>query len=366
MTSTTTLAKSLGQTLGDSTTICQITSVNTTSPVGIHLSVVQQSGLDRNYRVTIPPNATGTDVWKRLVPYDKTEKFVNENHWAVDLSSYISENTHTIALRLVRTNAGTPPSSTTLTCKVVGYATVGASVAIADSTTTATNATNAGIYDGALITQMDGMVGINTDAPSHVLDVVGNANVSETCKIGGADVLTASALGNSVTTSNLTEVGNLQSLHVAGNVFLTGLEYTSTSNLVHVDSSTGRLTFNPGTTGSQGPVGLQGFQGAQGDPGATGPAGTTGPRGSQGPLGPKGITGDTGTQGIQGIPGTTWVSRTSATDNNWVDVTYGSGLFVAVSNSGLLGHHEPVHLTLIGTLLHLEMVYSLLSAMELS
>jgi hypothetical protein len=184
MTSTTTFAKSLGQTLGDSTTLCQITSVNTTNPVGLHLSVVQQSGLDRNYRVTIPPNATGTGVWKRLVPYDNMEKFINQNHWAVDLGSYITGGTtHTIALRLVRTKAGTPPSTTSLKCKVVGYAPVGSTVSIADSTTTATNATNAGIYDGALITQMDGMVGINTDAPSHILDVDGNANVSGAASI---------------------------------------------------------------------------------------------------------------------------------------------------------------------------------------
>ena len=29
-----------------------------------------------------------------------------------------------------------------------------------------------------------------------------------------------------------------------------------------------------------------------------------------------------------------WTSRTSATDNNWVSVTYGNGLFVAVSYTG--------------------------------
>ena len=32
--------------------------------------------------------------------------------------------------------------------------------------------------------------------------------------------------------------------------------------------------------------------------------------------------------------GITWTSRTSASDNDWYAVTYGNGLFVAVSNSG--------------------------------
>jgi hypothetical protein len=32
--------------------------------------------------------------------------------------------------------------------------------------------------------------------------------------------------------------------------------------------------------------------------------------------------------------GITWTSRTSAADNNWYGVTYGNGLFVAVAGSG--------------------------------
>ena len=31
---------------------------------------------------------------------------------------------------------------------------------------------------------------------------------------------------------------------------------------------------------------------------------------------------------------TTWTIRTSAADNEWYDVTYGNGLFVAVAGSG--------------------------------
>ena len=34
--------------------------------------------------------------------------------------------------------------------------------------------------------------------------------------------------------------------------------------------------------------------------------------------------------------GITWTSRTSADNNSWNDVTYGNGLFVAVSQSGTI------------------------------
>ena len=120
------------------------------------------------------------------MPFDKTEAFLHQNHWAVDLSSEISaETTHVVTLRLVRTRAGTPPSTTSHTCKVVAHPHAGHTLSIIDTETTSTNVTNAGIYDGALITQQDGFVGINTDAPSHALDVLGNTNVSGTYKIGG-------------------------------------------------------------------------------------------------------------------------------------------------------------------------------------
>ena len=211
-----TFQRSLGPNLGDAIQICQVTSSTGaaeggTSRVGIRLSIVQTSGLDRNYRVSVSPTElTGRGVWKRLTPIDKTEKFLNQNHWAVDLSNEISEESHTITVRLVRTKVGVPPSATVLKCKVIAYPSVGQSVLIEDVQETSNNVTTSGIYDGALISQVDGLVGINTDAPLHELDVLGNTNTSGTFRIMGTDVLSTTSLGTSVVTSALSTVGNLQ------------------------------------------------------------------------------------------------------------------------------------------------------------
>ena len=303
------VTRSLGQTLGNSTNICQVTSENISASIGIQLSVVQQSGLDRNYTLRIPPNATGTNTWKRLVPSDKAEKFLNQNHWAVDLSSEIlNGSTHQITLRLVRTREGSPPSATPLKCKVQTYATVGQSLSIIDTQTTSTNVSHAGIYDGALITQQDGFVGINTDAPSHVLDVNGNTNTSGTFKIGGTDVLSATSLGSSVVASSLTTLGTLGNLQVAGNVFLSGLAFEPSSNVVYIDPSTRILSINPAIPGPQGPQGPQGIQGATG---VEGPAGATGPTGPTGPQGPQGPTGSTVTNNIVSSTATSTATSTT-------------------------------------------------------
>ena len=94
--------------------------------MGIHLSVVQSSGVDRSYRIKVPSNATGSGVWRRIVPYDATEKFPNQNHWAVDIMSVNSVTT----LRLVRTKQGSPSSTTSLTCKVMASPSSGNTITI--------------------------------------------------------------------------------------------------------------------------------------------------------------------------------------------------------------------------------------------
>ena len=351
--------KTLGQDLGDASVVCTVTSADT---VGIRLSVVQSSGLDRSYRVSVPVNATGSGEWKRLVPIDKAEKFINQNHWAVDMT----RTADVTSLRVVRSRLGSPPATTSLKCKVVAYATIGQSVSISDSVAVLTNATITGIYDGALITQVDGMVGINTDAPYHALDVLGNVNISETYKIGGLDVLTATKLGNAITRSNLTTLGtmtgllvngdmvitgnlsvdnttfqvnnnsvnvadlivggnlgassiststisgSLGSLQVYGNILLTGAANAFSSNVLYINPANGLLTFSPGIaglTGATGPPGATGVQGIQGATGTTGATGATGARGDTGATGARGATGasgaigDTGTSGAQGGTG---------------------------------------------------------------
>ena len=363
MTSTSTLSKLLGQNVGDASVVCTITSAGT---VGIYLSVVQASGLDRNYRVSVPVNATGAGEWKRLVPYDKTEKFINQNHWAVDLT----RSANVASLRVVRSRLGSPPATTVLKCKVAAFATIGQSVSISDSVEVLTNATTTGIYEGALITPVDGMVGINMDAPLHTLDVLGNVNTSGTYKIAGIDVLTSTMLGNSIIQSNLTTagaltgldvngdvvisgnlsvdsttfrvnssnntvsvtdldvVGNLSTpsistsnisgrfgtLAVSGNVFLTGLAYAASSNAIYINPANGLLTRSPavpgptGPQGIQGATGVQGIQGATGTPGIQGATGPTGARGATGATGATGARGATGPPGAQGAQGETGAS----------------------------------------------------------
>ena len=242
MPSTSVFSKILGQDLADASHICQITATGETGNMGVQLSVVQGStGVDRHYRLKVPANATGAGVWRRVVPFDKTEKFPNQNHWAVDIMS----DNKIVTLRLVRTKVGDPASSTSLTCKVIASPSAGESVLIENSATTSQNVTNAGIYDGALITEIDGMVGINTDSPSHVLDVSGNVNVSGVYKISGEDVISSTNLGTSVTSSNLTSVGTLTGLAVSGNVALTGLGIGNTGNVVYLNPSSGAVSYGP-------------------------------------------------------------------------------------------------------------------------
>jgi len=241
MTSTFLTTKTLGQDLANASEICTITATGDTGDIGLTLSVVQSPGVNRLYRASVHSNATGTDVWKRLAPYDRTEAFPHQNHWAVDMKS----EGGVLTLRLVRTKVGSPAGTTTLACKVIAYASVGDSIAVADSTVTATNAIHAGIFEGALMTQMEGLVGINTDSPSHILDVSGNVNTSDAYMIGGTAALTSSTLGPSITDSSLTTVGTLSALNVAGSVALTGLSALSTTNVMYVTPSSGALSYGP-------------------------------------------------------------------------------------------------------------------------
>ena len=73
------------------------------------------------------------------------------------------------------------------------------------------------VYEGALVAESDGNVGVNNDNPQHTLDVTGNLNVMKEYKIQGNSVVSATTLGPSVLYSNLQRVGNLEQLVIAGN-----------------------------------------------------------------------------------------------------------------------------------------------------
>ena len=245
MPSTSLFTKVLGQTLNVASEICQVAATGATGKIGFTLSVVQTSGaggVNRTYRVDVPFNATG-NTWKRLAPYDKTEKFPAQNHWAVDMQSV----DNAVTLRLVRTKVGDPASTTTLSCKIIAYASVGETISIYNATGTwlASGVSNTGVFEGAVLTQMDGKLAINSDDPNHTLDVSGNVNATGSFKILGADVISATTLGAGITGSSLTSVGTLDTLSVGGNVFLTALTSQSTGNMVQVDLATGKLSYAP-------------------------------------------------------------------------------------------------------------------------
>jgi cytoskeletal protein CcmA (bactofilin family)/autonomous glycyl radical cofactor GrcA len=95
----------------------------------------------------------------------------------------------------------------------------------------------------AIAINNDANVGINTTTPQYTLDVSGDANLAngKSYKIGGNNVLSATALGSGVTTSNLTSVGTLTSLNVNGNLTVD----TNTLKVDALQDRVGILNANP-------------------------------------------------------------------------------------------------------------------------
>lgn len=88
-------------------------------------------------------------------------------------------------------------------------------------------------------------VGVVTSAPQYPLDVVGDIHTTGAYQIAGTPVLTANALGTSVTSSNLTTVGTLTALNVAGNVTINGAQWASS---VVYGTTTPFVYLGPGTS----------------------------------------------------------------------------------------------------------------------
>lgn len=208
--------------------------------------------------------------------------------------------------------------------------------------------TDANTLADSSLTQADGKIGINTDAPAVALEIDANlgmdavhvqgssagysfANRETDSWVGdptqgerwlwyasggaarlwsGRDLITVTpdgklGLGTSAPSAKLDLGSSSGDYIVAGDVFR-----VANSGDVYVRGELLPRQGPPGPQGSPGPGGPPGPQGPQGFPGPTGlqgPAGPQGPRGPQGPTGPQGLQGP---QGPAGAPGP--AVRTSA------------------------------------------------------
>jgi microcystin-dependent protein len=175
-------AKTLGTSVGDSAHICLLTAAaGPAYSIGL---VVTQSGAQpgaqhicKQYQVAMTYNAT-SNQWRRLCPLSSSGGYSGFD-WAVDLRSDGMGQTW---LRLVRTIAG--GTSAGFICAL--SMNQNSAVTVAADTTTATGTTNVGFYENALITQVDGNVGVLTDAPAANLHVAGSAIVTGALTLGGA------------------------------------------------------------------------------------------------------------------------------------------------------------------------------------
>jgi predicted RecA/RadA family phage recombinase len=398
MRSTAFFSRTLGTAVGDFVHVCDLTSSDTTAAFGVHLSVVESSAIDRAYRVEVVPDAD-KNVWKRLVPVDRTESGTT---WSVD--ALVGEGS--ITFRIIRTDAGRL-APTPLKCKVMGFARMGREIAITESTTTGTEAPSAiaaapAVYDGALLTQVGGKVGINTDLPVATLDVRGSVLVSANVDVGGSLTVGGNSLAsiaqtavvsqtitNGVTTTAPSQDAVFDALALkldaadiytkteldAGQLDTRYYTETEANSLLSAKANVANALFtgttvmedlSSGNVAVGGSLTLQGLDGYASFQHPTGNAlyvdATTGAI-SKGPglavnynswtshlsnnMGWVSVTwggntfvavadGGIGHRVMTSPDGITWTSRTSAADTNqWRGVTYGNGLFVAVAISGV-------------------------------
>jgi hypothetical protein len=216
-------------------------------------------------------------------------------------------------------------------------------------------------------------VGVLTD-PAYPLDVNGDINLSSgTYKVAGTTVISSNGLGTDVTASSLTSVGVLTGLRVSGNSAMANITATEVVNVgatgayrvgnlnvltsstlsITANASVGNLncgngvanaaTLSVSTTASIGGNASVGNL-TTNAVSATAMTGTTLSVTGDASLGnvstnaviATAITSTTGNvrlQSLTDISNYTWSSGTSAVDNNWNDVAYGLGTFVAVSSN---------------------------------
>ena len=189
--------KTLGSDLGAFAHVCQITPSQATT-LGLLVRVSDgSSGFEAVYRERVPHNSTGTDVWRRLAP---TRSLTKPATWALELSSAATG----IRLRLVRTASASGSSAASLKGIVNVLGAPGMSTAIADDPATGTlaavavDAASAQVYRGAVVSRVDGMVGIQAPRPTATLTVAGSASITGNVRltsVSDVPVATASAGG---------------------------------------------------------------------------------------------------------------------------------------------------------------------------
>ena len=151
---------------------------------------VSGSAIAKSYYGTVQFSTTG---WKRLLPLSSTGPS-SARDWAVDINVQGS----TSYFRLVRTANVTMTSVQTLSlaCTLKIHSPLNA-VVVVDNTETGTDAVNLGPFEGTLVTQVKGNVGIGTDSPTSMLDVAGNAAIAGSLSVTGNVSETAAYLWTS-------------------------------------------------------------------------------------------------------------------------------------------------------------------------
>ncbi len=71
-------------------------------------------------------------------------------------------------------------------------------VIVSDSVSVGFDATNVGIFENTLLTQVDGRVGVGNDNPTAPLDVTGDINGSGNLRINGAAVASTLQAANGI------------------------------------------------------------------------------------------------------------------------------------------------------------------------
>lgn len=161
--------KSLTTTALDFTNICSLSSAN--GALTINLDVVHNEGNSSEskcYMFAVGYVATNTTYY-RINPKSSSGSY-NSNDWAVE----INQNGAITTLRLVRVSGTTTTANFTCTLKI--HQSQSNPVSITDSTTTGSSAANSGLWSSSVITQVGGLVGINTSAPAFGLDVSGTGH----------------------------------------------------------------------------------------------------------------------------------------------------------------------------------------------